>query len=104
MFNKLLVPTDGSELSIAAAVRAVSLARLAGASMTSVFVQGAYSYTGIGEANSAGLQAYTAEAREAGTEASKRIRDAAAAQGVAIDSIMAENHQTARGIVDAAQP
>ena len=104
MFNKLLVPTDGSELSIAAAVRAVSLARLAGASMTSVFVQGAYSYTGIGEANSAGLQAYTAEAREAGTEVSKRIRDAAAAQGVAIDSIMAENHQTARGIVDAAQP
>ena len=67
MFKKLLVPTDGSDLSIAAAVRAVSLAKLAGARMTVLFVQDVYPYTGIGAANSAGLQAYMAAAQAEGT-------------------------------------
>ena len=69
MFKKLLVPTDGSDLSIAAAVRAVSLAKMAGASMIVLFVQDAYLYTGIGDASSAGLQAYMAAAQAEGTRA-----------------------------------
>jgi nucleotide-binding universal stress UspA family protein len=103
MFHKLLIPTDGSDISIAAALRAVPLAKMTGASMTVVFVQDTYPYVGIGEANAAGLQAYMAAARAQGTSAIGRITDAAAAQGVAIDSIVVEDHQAARGIVDAAQ-
>ena len=81
MLNRLLVPTDGSDISIAGALRAVPLAKMAGASITVLFVQDTYSYTGIGETNAAGLHAYMAAARAEGTSAIGRITDAAAAMG-----------------------
>ena len=81
MLNRLLVPTDGSDISIAGALRAVPLAKMAGASITVLFVQDTYSYTGIGETNAAGLHAYMAAARAQGTSAIGRITDAAAAMG-----------------------
>lgn len=102
MFRKLLVPTDGSDISIAGALRAVPLAKMAGASITALFVQDTYPYTGIGESNAAGLQAYMAAARAEGTSAIGRIREAAAAEGVTFDSLVVEDHQAAKGIVDAA--
>ena len=76
---------------------------MAGASITVLFVQDTYPYTGIGEANAAGLQAYMAAARAEGTAAIERIRDAATAEGVAFDSLVVEDHQAAKCIVDAAQ-
>lgn|SRR3990167_7522986 len=103
MFKKILVPTDGSELSTEAALRAVPLAKLASAKLTVLFVQDTYPYTGIGEANSAGLQAYMAAARAQGLSAVERIAEAAKAEGVEIETVVVEDHQTAKGIVDAAQ-
>ena len=103
MFKKILVPTDGSELSTEAALRAVPLAKLASAKLTVLFVQDTYPYTGIGEANSAGLQAYMAAARAQGLSAVERIAEAAKAEGVEIETLVVEDHQTAKGIVDAAQ-
>jgi len=103
MFKKLLVPTDGSDLSIAAAVRGVALAKMAGASMTVVFVQDTYPYTGIGEANSAGLQAYMAAAQAEGTRGIQRITDAANTAGVPIETTVVEDRQTATAIVNAAE-
>lgn len=103
MFKKLLVPTDGSDLSIAAAVRGVALAKMAGASMTVVFVQDTYPYTGIGEANSTGLQAYMAAAQAEGTRGIQRITDAANTAGVLIETSVVEDHQTATAIVNAAE-
>jgi nucleotide-binding universal stress UspA family protein len=103
LFTKIVAATDGSDLSIHAALRAVPLAKLSGASLTVLFVQDTYPYTGIGEANSAGLQAYMASAREAGLRAADRVADAARAEGVPFDIQVVENHQAAAGIVDAAQ-
>lgn len=103
MFRKILVPTDGSELSIAAALRAIPLARLAGAGVVVAFVQDTYPYTGVGEANAAGLQAFMAAARQQGLAAIQRIRDEAGQAGVAVESMVIEDHQAARGIVDAAR-
>jgi nucleotide-binding universal stress UspA family protein len=103
MFRKILASTDGSELSVKGALRAIPLAKMAGASLTVVFVQDTYPYTGIGEANAAGLQAYMAAARAEGQAAVDRISAAAKAEGVAIESIVVEQHQAAKGIVDAAQ-
>jgi nucleotide-binding universal stress UspA family protein len=102
MFKKLLVPIDGSDLSIAAAVRGVALAKMAGASMTVVFVQDTYPYTGIGEANSAGLQAYMAAAQAEGSRGIERVTDAANVAGVPIETSVVENRQTATAIVNAA--
>lgn len=103
MFKKILVPTDGSELSTDAALRAVPLAKMASAKLTVLFVQDTYPYTGIGEANSAGLQAYMAAARAQGLSSVERIAEAARAEGVDIETVVVEDHQTAKGIVDAAQ-
>lgn len=102
MFKKLLVATDGSELSISAALRAIPLAKMAGAGMTVIFVQDTYPYAGIGEANVIGLQDYIAAARAEGTRGAERVRDAAAAEGVKVETLVVEDHQPARGIVDAA--
>ena len=66
-------------------------------------MQDTYPYTGIGETNAAGLQACMAAARAEGTSAIGRITDAAAAMGVPIDSLVVEDHQAAKGIVDATQ-
>ena len=63
MFKRILIPTDGSDLSTEAALRAVPLAKLAGAGMTVLFVQDIYIYSGIGESNMRGLQEYTAAAQ-----------------------------------------
>jgi nucleotide-binding universal stress UspA family protein len=103
MFKKILVPTDGSDVSTAGALQAVPIAKTLGASMTVVFVQDPYPYTGIGQSNAAGLQAYMAAAREHGTAAIDQISAAAKAAGVSMDTIIVEDHRPAQGIVDAAK-
>lgn len=103
MFKKVLIPTDGSDIANEAGVRAVSLARLAGAAATVVYVQDVYAYGGIGEANIAGVLAYTTAARAQGLAATQKIAEAAREAGVPVDTVVVENHQTAAGIVDAAQ-
>jgi len=103
MFKKMLVPTDGSDLSMQAAMRAVPLAKLAGAAITTLFVQDVHPYTAVGEVTVGGLQEYVAAVRAEGTRAMQRVVDIARAEGVPTDTLVVENGQTANGIVDAAQ-
>jgi nucleotide-binding universal stress UspA family protein len=103
VFKKILVPTDGSELATNAALRAVPLARLSGAGLVVVYVQGVYPYSGVGSANTAGIQAYIAAGQAEGMQAVERIAAVAKAEGVAIEHLVTENDQVAQGIVDAAQ-
>jgi nucleotide-binding universal stress UspA family protein len=102
MFTKMLVATDGSQLSIDAAIRALPLARMANASATVIFVQDTYPYSGIGEANVQGLQDYIGAVRAEGTRGIDQVRAAAAAAGVTVETLVVEDHLPARGIVDAA--
>jgi nucleotide-binding universal stress UspA family protein len=103
VFQKLLVPTDGSDMSINAALRAIPLAEMAGASITVLFVQEPYPYRGIGEASRAGMQAHMAAVRADGMRAFECICDAAKAKGVPIDTLVVENDQPETGIVEGAQ-
>jgi nucleotide-binding universal stress UspA family protein len=103
VFKKILVPTDGSDLATGAAERAVSLAKLTGASLTIVFVHDVYPYSGIGQTNTANLQAYMAAGQAEGLRAVDRIGDLAKAQGVAMSTLVVESDQVASGIVEAAQ-
>jgi len=103
MFKKILVSTDGSDLSTEAAMRAVPLAKLAGAAITVLFVQDVYPYTGVGEVAVGGLQEYVAAARAEGLRAMQRVVDIATAEGVPTETLVVENRQAANGIVDAAQ-
>jgi nucleotide-binding universal stress UspA family protein len=103
MFKRILVPTDGSDLSIQAAMRAVSLAKLAGAAITTLFVQDVHPYTPVGDVSVGGLQEYVAAVRAEGMRAMQRVVAIATAEGVSTDILAAENSQTANGIVDAVQ-
>lgn len=103
MFRKLLVPTDGSEVSIKGAMRAIPLAKLMGASMKVLFVQDSYPLIGFGESLSAGVQALMMAARENGTQAVSRIRDAAKSNGVVVDTLEVEDRDAAQSIVDTAK-
>lgn len=102
MFEKILMPTDGSDVSLAAAGRAVELARLAGAPLLLVYVQEPYPYTGIGEASSAGLNDYLAQGQRAAAAAFAQVRALAGSSGVAIETVLREG-TPAEQIVDAAR-
>lgn len=103
MFRKILVPTDGSDVSLVGALRALPLAKLASARIAIVNVQDAYAFAGIGETNTAGRQRDMAEQRAQATAAIERISQAANEAGVAFETVMAEDDQPARGIVAAAR-
>jgi nucleotide-binding universal stress UspA family protein len=103
MFDRMLVPTDGSELSTQAALRAVALAKTCGAHVTVLLVQDVYPYTGIGSLNADDLQSYVAKARAEGLHAMDPVTAAARAEGLAVDTQVVENDKPANGIVEAAQ-
>ena len=102
MFEKVLMPTDGSEVSLAAAERALALAKLSGAPLHVVFVQEPYPYTGIGAASSAGAQEYLAAGQRHAAQAFARVSALAQAQGVSLSSETVEGDSPAERIVEAA--
>lgn len=103
MFDKILLPIDGSDVAFAAAERAVALAKLAGAALHVVFVLEPYPYTGIGAANSAGVQAYLADSQRQATEALARIRALAQVPGLGLTVETVEGSSPAEQIVETAR-
>ncbi|MEO8123841.1 MAG: universal stress protein [Burkholderiales bacterium] len=103
MFKKILVPTDGSDVSLVGALRAVPLAKLASATLIVVYVRDVYPFTGIGQSNAIDRQNFIAAARAHGAAAMAQISEAAKSAGVAVETLIAEDTQPARGIVSAAQ-
>jgi len=91
MFDRMLVPTDGSDLSTQAALRAVALAKTCGAHVTVLLVQDVYPYTGIGSVNADDLQAYVAKARAEGLSAMDPVAQAAREEGVPVETLVVEN-------------
>jgi len=103
MFDKILLPIDGSDVAFAAAERAVALAKLAGAALHVVFVLEPYPYTGIGAANSAGVQEYLADSQRQATEALARIRALAQVPGLGLTVETVEGSSPAEQIVETAR-
>ena len=103
MFEKILLPTDGSEVSLAAAERAVTLARLVAAPLHIVFVQEPYPYAGIGAAHSAGMQEYLAAGQQHAEQAFARVSALAQSQGVRTSTESVEGEGPAEHIVEAAR-
>ncbi len=103
MFDKILLPTDGSEVSLAAAERAAALAKLCGAPLHVVFVQEPYPYTGIGATSDTGRDAYQAAAQQQADNAFVRVRALAAVPGIKIETESLEGVSPAEAIVEAAR-
>lgn len=102
MFKRILIPTDGSDLSIQAGLRAIPLAQLSGAAVTALSVRDSYPYSGVGQANPEGLQNYLAAAQTEGRQAAERLAEAAKQAGLASEVLMVENPKASNGIVEAA--
>jgi nucleotide-binding universal stress UspA family protein len=103
MFRRVLLPTDGSDVSIAAADTAIAIAKLAGVPLHAVYVVEPYPFTGIGSARREGFDDYMAGSRQAAAQAFERIVQTAAAQGVQCETLVVEHTQAAAGIVAAAE-
>jgi nucleotide-binding universal stress UspA family protein len=104
MFNgRILVTTDGSELSRKAVTTAVELASALGAEIVAFTAMSPYPYSGIGESSGVAGEDYQASA---GAEASDRLAEAeriARASGVACHTSMLEDDQPFRAIIAAAE-
>jgi nucleotide-binding universal stress UspA family protein len=100
MFKKILVPCDGSKLSHTAAEFAADLAKVHGASVVGLYVIDPFPYIGIGDASSAGLQAYMAEAQAAASRALNDVRSCCEAQGVSFAGDTIERNVTYEGILE----
>ncbi|MGQ9724422.1 MAG: universal stress protein [Tepidimonas sp.] len=103
MFQKILVPVDGSSLSHAAGELAADLAKQLGAQIVGVYVIDPFPYIGIGDASAVGLQAYLAEAQAAATRALDDLKQVCVERGVPFVGDTIERNVTHEGILETAQ-
>lgn len=102
MFQKILVPVDGSGLAHAAGEMAADLAKQHGAQVVGVYVIDPFPYIGIGDASAVGLQAYLSEAQAAAGKALEDLRQACASRAVAYSGDTIERNVTYEGILETA--
>ncbi len=106
MYKKILVPTDGSDLSTAAAIKGVSFAREIGAEVVALFVSPEYQYPVYVEIippTYPSEQEYETTMKKAGDIHLKPIYDAALAAGVKCAPVTAFSDVPAQKIADAAK-
>ena len=104
MFKKILVPTDGSELSDKAVVAAIGFAKSTGASLAALSVAEPYPYSPIGEsAFVPDLAEYEQKAMEAAREIVDKVAAAAAQSGVACETHTVQSFNPYEEIVRVAE-
>jgi len=103
MFKKILVPTDGSELSTKAIDGAVTFAKALKASVVGVTVVDPYSYSNISEYRPETLEGYEERIMKAAAERLGRIADAAAAANVPVETLTVKSFSPFEAIIDTAK-
>lgn len=103
MYQRILVPTDGSEITAKAVSTAVALAKLSGASLATLCVKEPFPYSAISEMQPVPPQEfYDAQERIAATRV-KAVMDAAAAAGVVCEGATVEALHPWEAILDMAK-
>ena len=103
MFKRILVPTDGSEITAKAVQMAIDLAKLTGGSLVTIGVKEPFPYSAISEMQPVPPQEfYDAQERIASANV-KTVTDAAAAAGVACDGSTIEALHAWEAIIDHAK-
>lgn len=106
MFKKILLPTDGSELSNATLLAGIEFAKQAQASVLVLFVADHYQYPiyiDIIPPNTPTEEEYQSAMRSLGESYFKLAREAAEAAGVTLECMVHFNDSTAKEIVCTAQ-
>lgn len=106
MYNKILIPTDGSAIATAAARAGVEFAKQLNASVLGLYVAPEYQYPVFVEIIPPSFpteEEYLAAQKKAGEIHLETLRDAAAAAGVAYAGVIEVLDATARQIVSTAE-
>ena len=103
MFKRILVPTDGSELSNKAIAAAIDLAKSLGATVVGMTTLEPYSYSNLSEYRPETLDDYESRMDQIGAERLGRIADAAARAGVPVETVAAKSFSPFEAIIDTAK-
>jgi len=102
MFTKILIPTDGSDLSMRAVAGAVELAGRLGASLVGLTVVEPYAYASLSEYRPETIAEYEQRADEVARERLAALEKAARAKGVAVETVVARSFSPFEAIIDSA--
>jgi len=102
MFKKILLPTDGSELSSKAVSGAVDMAKRLGASIVGVTVIEPYSYSSLSEYRPESFEDYEARMEKIAQERLANLTQAASAAGVPVVTAVAKSFSPYEAIIEAA--
>lgn len=102
MFKKILLPTDGTELSARAISGAVDMAKKLGAAIVGMTVIEPYSYSSLSEYRPESFEDYEVRMDKVALERLKSIEDAAKAAGVAVETKVAKSFSPYEAIIDLA--
>ncbi len=102
MFKKILVPTDGSDLSSKAIAGAVEFAAKLGAQIVGMTVVEPYSYSSLSEYRPESFEDYDARMLAAAQERLGKLQAAARGAGVAVQTEVAKSFSPYEAIIDTA--
>jgi nucleotide-binding universal stress UspA family protein len=103
MFKKILLPTDGSELSVKAVQGAIKMASELGASVVGLTVVEPYSYSTLSEYRPETLEAFEARNAQAAEQRLAPLLQAAQAANVPCETMAVKSFSPYEAIIDAAK-
>lgn len=103
MFTRILVPTDGSDLSDKAISAAIELAATLKAAVVGMTTLEPYSYSNLSEYRPETLADYEARMDQVGAERLRKIADAAQGAGVPVETLAVRSFSPYEAIIDAAK-
>lgn len=103
MFAKILVPTDGTELSLKAARCAVEMAQRLNARIVGMTVFEPYAYTPLAEYRSGQAREYEQRMEALARERLARLESDAKAANVAVETTVAQSCSPYEAIIDTAK-
>lgn len=103
MYKRILVPTDGSEITAKAVQTAVDMARLCGAELFTIAVKEPFPYSAISEMQPVPPQEFYDAQERIATARVQQVREAAQAAGVACQGHTVEALHPWEAIIDHAK-
>ena len=103
MFKKILLPTDGTELSGKAVDGGLQFAKALGASVVGVTVIEPYSYSNLSEYRPETLDDYEQRMLKVAAERLGQVADAAARAGISVETVTVKSFSPYEAIIDTAK-
>lgn len=102
MFKKILLPTDGSDLSDKAIEGAMRMAAKLGAAVVGVTVTEPYSYSSLSEYRPESFEDYEARMQKTALERLQRLESSGKAAGVKVETVVVKSFSPYEAIIETA--